>query len=271
MIVDPIFEALQIDVQLSSPAISSTFADEVAAPAEKPKRLSRPLLPRPSLVIPYFFVATLSSQSGQSGASQTPRTGLAVPDWQTKAGGKMAFDAASVKLSKSSVGGHGNLGQFGGHVSMVDVQLLGLVAQAYKFTNLTDATNMIFGIPQWARSERFDIEAEAPGNPTLDQRRLMVQSLLADRFHLVAHREKRQLPVYAAVLAKRGKLGPQLRPHRGRHGMQFCFSRKNWSAIESGQPAPPTSSSIVGDACRSSCRATAAVSLWARRRRIAGC
>ncbi len=41
----------------------------------------------------------------------------------------------------------------------------------------------------------------------------MLQSLLADRFHLVAHREKRLLPVYAAVLAKPGRLGPQLHRH----------------------------------------------------------
>jgi uncharacterized protein (TIGR03435 family) len=134
------------------------------------------------------------------------------PQWQLDAGDKMAFDAASVKQSKPDASGRGNLSQSGGHVSMTGAPLLSIVAQAYKFTNLSDATNMIFGMPDWAYAKRFDIEAEAPGNPTLDQKRLMLQSLLADRFHLVAHREKRQLPVYAVVLAKPGKLGPQLHP-----------------------------------------------------------
>jgi uncharacterized protein (TIGR03435 family) len=40
-----------------------------------------------------------------------------------------------------------------------------------------------------------------------------MQSLLAERFKLVLHTETRQLPVLALVLAKPGKLGPQLRPH----------------------------------------------------------
>jgi uncharacterized protein (TIGR03435 family) len=62
-------------------------------------------------------------------------------------------------------------------------------------------------------SAGFDIEAEAPGNPTLDQKRLMLQSLLADRFKLVLHHENRQLPVYALVMVSSGKPGPQLQPH----------------------------------------------------------
>jgi uncharacterized protein (TIGR03435 family) len=158
----------------------------------------------------FVIVAVLPVTLVKSQASEDrPPT----PQWQIDAGGKMVFDAVSVKLSKSTEGGRGNLGQSGGHVSMTVAPLLSIVAQAYKFTNLSDATNMIFGMPDWARSARFDIEAEAPGNPTLDQKRLMLQSLLADRFHLVEHREKRVLPVYAAVLAKPGRLGPQLHRH----------------------------------------------------------
>jgi uncharacterized protein (TIGR03435 family) len=43
--------------------------------------------------------------------------------------------------------------------------------------------------------------------------RLMARALLAERFKLVAHRESRELPVYALVLARTDRrLGPQLRP-----------------------------------------------------------
>jgi uncharacterized protein (TIGR03435 family) len=45
------------------------------------------------------------------------------------------------------------------------------------------------------------------------QKQLMLQSLLQDRFKLVIHHETRQLPIYALVLAKAGKIGPQLIPH----------------------------------------------------------
>jgi uncharacterized protein (TIGR03435 family) len=38
-------------------------------------------------------------------------------------------------------------------------------------------------------------------DPTKDQMRLMMQSLLADRFKLVVHTDTRQVPVFASVLA----------------------------------------------------------------------
>jgi uncharacterized protein (TIGR03435 family) len=43
--------------------------------------------------------------------------------------------------------------------------------------------------------------------------RLMMQSLLADRFKLAVHFETRVGPALAMMLAKAGKTGPQLRPH----------------------------------------------------------
>jgi uncharacterized protein (TIGR03435 family) len=41
----------------------------------------------------------------------------------------------------------------------------------------------------------------------------MVRSLLEDRFKLVIHPETRQLPIYALVLSRPGKIGPQLTQH----------------------------------------------------------
>ena len=59
----------------------------------------------------------------------------------------------------------------------------------------------------------FDIEARAPGNPTKDQMRLMMQSLLADRFKLRVHFETHEGPVLALTLVRSGHPGPNLRPH----------------------------------------------------------
>ena len=123
-----------------------------------------------------------------------------------------AFDAASVRVHGAGFGGI-NLHQAGGHLSIRGFSLQQIMAVAYDFSSLSQAGNTIIGMPDWGMTERFDINAEAPGNPTVAQKLLMLQSLLADRFKLVAHHETRQLPIYALVLANAGKLGPQIHPH----------------------------------------------------------
>ena len=82
----------------------------------------------------------------------------------------------------------------------------------------------IAGGPDWfnseaLRSDRYDVEAKIEGTVTLDQIKLMVQSLLADRFQLRVHKEMRELPVYALVVARNGPkltLARELPP--GTHG-----------------------------------------------------
>jgi uncharacterized protein (TIGR03435 family) len=92
---------------------------------------------------------------------------------------------------------------------------------------------------------RFDIEAKSEiPNPTKDQMRLMMQSLLAERFKLVLHTETRQLPVLALVLAKPGKLGPQLRPHPA--GDDTC---SNVVASLDHQSEPETPAAAVPTVC----------------------
>ena len=59
----------------------------------------------------------------------------------------------------------------------------------------------------------MDARAPEGANPTKDQYRLMVQSLLAERFKLAVHFAPQQTPVFALNLVKRGRTGPQLRPH----------------------------------------------------------
>jgi uncharacterized protein (TIGR03435 family) len=57
---------------------------------------------------------------------------------------------------------------------------------------------------------QYDIVARAPGEraPSLDDARVMLQSLLADRFKMSVHRETKEVPVYALQL---GKKGPKLK------------------------------------------------------------
>lgn len=83
---------------------------------------------------------------------------------------------------------------------------------AYKLAPFQTA-DALASAPKWLGTDRFEIEAEAQGNPTKDQIRLMMQSLLAERFKLAVHFETKELPVLALTQVKAGKLGPKLLPH----------------------------------------------------------
>jgi uncharacterized protein (TIGR03435 family) len=75
--------------------------------------------------------------------------------------------------------------------------------------------DQVSGLPGWAENENFDVEgkmdAEAAEafkklsrNDQAYQRRLMMQTLLADRFKLKVHHDLRELPVYNLLIAKNG-------------------------------------------------------------------
>ena len=74
--------------------------------------------------------------------------------------------------------------------------------------------------PSWIGTDRYDIVAKAEGNPTDAQMKLMVQTLLADRFKLKLHHETRELSAYVISV---GKTAPKLFPPKDdeTHAMRF--------------------------------------------------
>jgi uncharacterized protein (TIGR03435 family) len=71
--------------------------------------------------------------------------------------------------------------------------------------------DFIIGGPDWVRQDRFEISAKASDDAPADQIKLMVRSLLEDRFKLVTHMERREMQVLALVRARpNGPLGPNL-------------------------------------------------------------
>lgn len=66
------------------------------------------------------------------------------------------------------------------------------------------------GLPKSEREAWYAIQARAEGNPTRDDVRQMVRSLLEDRFQFAGHLEKRKTRVYALIVTKPG---PELKPH----------------------------------------------------------
>lgn len=130
-----------------------------------------------------------------------------------------AFEVASVKQNRSGSPQRGMGFQPGGRFRATNMTLRGIVAAAYGTPEPLPLFRVLEG-PGWIDADRFDIEAIAGSEFAETQSRpgwtvrgeLMLRTLLADRFRLVARQETRDLPAYALVMARSdGRLGQQLR------------------------------------------------------------
>jgi len=118
-----------------------------------------------------------------------------------------SFEVASVQRHKpGDPGGTTNFPP--GRYIATNLTVRSIIQRAYQVQYV-----QIVGGPSWIETDRFDIDAKAPTAVPPDQMLPMIQSLLADRFHLVVHHEQRPTSVYALVMARSdGKPGPQLLP-----------------------------------------------------------
>jgi uncharacterized protein (TIGR03435 family) len=111
------------------------------------------------------------------------------------------FEVASIKLNKSNDGRMMIMPGRGGRFTATNIPLQLLITIAYRIKDF-----QLSGAPPWLLSERYDVEAKAEGDPGFDATLPMLQTLLEDRFQFKFHRETKELPVYALVVAKAGKL-----------------------------------------------------------------
>ncbi len=142
------------------------------------------------------------------------------PSTQPSATQKLEFDVASVRPSKGGNPGSnvplgpGNVySASNGILSARNFTLLTYLEFAYKLTDYQkDAIEST--APDWVTTDKFSIEARTDDRSVAkDQLRLMMRSLLQQRFKLAAHYEMRQVRVFALVPVQPGKTGPKLQPH----------------------------------------------------------
>jgi uncharacterized protein (TIGR03435 family) len=124
------------------------------------------------------------------------------------------FEVASVRASTS-----GDLAQRiqappGGGFIATNAQLSLLIQRAYDISE-----DQLVNAPEWIHSARYDITARldrepaSPGRSQPDARSLALRSLLAERFKLAVHREIREFPIFALVMARGDRQpGPMLKP-----------------------------------------------------------
>jgi len=97
-----------------------------------------------------------------------------------------------------------------GGLTMTNVTVGSIIARAYPGAVPAD----IVGLPAWDRNERYDVGATSPlSRATAADQSAMLRAMLADRFKLLLHVEKRERPAYDLVVARGdGRLGPGLKP-----------------------------------------------------------
>lgn len=113
------------------------------------------------------------------------------------------FEVASVKPTADDTSWYYRLNA-GGRTVLQGFRLRDLILLAWQTENFR-----VIGTSGWMDSERFNIEAIGDPKASLDETRVMIRTLLADRFRLRWHREMRETPVFALIPAKKGS---QLQP-----------------------------------------------------------
>ncbi len=116
------------------------------------------------------------------------------------------FEAASVKPLEA---GHPAVSLRGGPGTNSPGQLSGTATLKNLLMRAYELKNYQISGPLWMDAERYEIAAKIPAGAGKPEVAAMLRALLSDRFHLAAHRETRELPIYAMVVAKNG---PKFKP-----------------------------------------------------------
>jgi bla regulator protein blaR1 len=240
-------------------AEATEYADQLVRLARRIKAgTRRPLLAmanRSDLTVRIASVLDAKQRRGRPGASWTAAAMTAAALLiaaiaplravgtisQAPAQPRLEFEVASVKKNLSGNQGGSFGGRPGGQIVVTNNTLRNIIRNVWNLQNF-----QIVGGPEWINQDRWDINAKAPESPiqpqpqqqlTMQQQQqellMMMRTMLADRFQLVVHNEKREMPVYAIVLA---------RPD-GRFGLQLKRSELDCNAlaeaIKRGEATPP--------------------------------
>lgn len=136
--------------------------------------------------------------------------GVAAQDQSPKPTVAPAFEVVSVKLNRTPRNSAMSMASPPGRFTATNIPLRMIIQNAY--LDVVRAPSQLVGGPEWVDSDRFDITAKLPDDAPPDQTGLMLQSLLAERFKLIVHKETRETQIYALVLARDdGRLGPRLK------------------------------------------------------------
>jgi uncharacterized protein (TIGR03435 family) len=135
----------------------------------------------------------------------TAQTAWAIPEPPARpkpmpADADPSFEVATIKPSKPGQPGKA-FRVNGREFSTINTSVSDMMVFAYGIH-----ARQVAGGPDWLEKDKYDVLAkpDVDGQPNDKQLKSMVQKLLADRFKLTFHRDKKELSVYAIVVAKNG-------------------------------------------------------------------
>jgi uncharacterized protein (TIGR03435 family) len=138
-------------------------------------------------------------------AASTVLTGVHSPAQTTESPKLSTYEVSTVRLNKTSE----QNGKFSYSPAGLTVENMGLESLIEVSFEIEE--EQVIGVPAWAKSDRYNIEAkvdpsqtEALKKLTMAQRNHMIRPLLEGRFQLKWHYETRELPIYALVITKNG-------------------------------------------------------------------
>jgi uncharacterized protein (TIGR03435 family) len=150
---------------------------------------------------------------------------------QVQAQARQQFEVAVIKPTPADTGPGADFGaELGGRLRARNNPVANFITNAYGVPNY-----LVVGGPDWMRADRYDLEARAAGEPSRSEMMLMLQSLLAERFHLRTHRETREMPAYVMTVARGGARLQSPKPCRD---------------VDPSKPAPPP---VAGETPLRSC------------------
>jgi uncharacterized protein (TIGR03435 family) len=132
-----------------------------------------------------------------------------------------SFEAASIKPHdpKSALSPKGRFLPSGG------IEAGGMTVEDLLMFAYGILPEKISGLPKWAMETQFDVIAKAGHDTPPAALRLMLRTLLAERFKLQSHQEDRPMPAYVLTV---GKHGSKLQPASGTQ--PHC----SWTDLPSG-------------------------------------
>ncbi len=180
-----------------------------------------------------IFISLIPTHStwSQTGESSTKAKAVRTP----------VFEVVSIRENTSHDESM-SWGSTANGITMKNLNLDLMIRTAYGL--LYSNEDQIAGLPPWAKSEHFDLEARVSEEDaallkdlTEDQRREMLMAVLVDRFKMKAHIETKERPVYALVLARSGTKLTEVKAH----------ARESNAIDPAGKDAPPAGGYMASD------------------------